>query len=131
MGLFDRVTVLLQRGIGLCWLRHNLLASNLANVETPGYRPRDIDFAKEMERAAAEGYLPMARTHPDHLPPLQGSSPSLILRGGWGNPDGNKVDLEGEMVRLAENYLQYLSLLRMLQEKLSMVKYSISEGGTQ
>ncbi|HEX16466.1 MAG: flagellar basal body rod protein FlgB [Deltaproteobacteria bacterium] len=129
-GIFDRTIGLLERGLGLAWFRHTLLASNLANAETPGFQPRDISFTKELERAMEGVEMSLMRTHPHHLPPRGMSpNPEVVLRGGWGNPDGNKVDLEEEAVRLAENYLKYMALLRALEEKFSLLKYTIAEGG--
>ena len=56
-GIFQRLTAILQKGIELSWLRQNLISANIANAETPGYKPREIDFEGEMKRFLSEGCL--------------------------------------------------------------------------
>jgi len=129
MELFDKTIELLQRGIALSWFRHGLLASNIANVETPGFEPRDIDFKAELEKALRGGGIELLRTNPRHLGAERSQGIRILYRGDWENPDGNRVNLEKEAVELAENYLHYMAMLRILQRKLERLKYTISEGG--
>lgn len=129
MGLFDKTIELLQRGIALSWFRHGLLASNIANVETPGFEPRDIDFKAELEKALRDRGIELLRTNPRHLGAERSQGIRILYRGDWENPDGNRVNLEEEAVELAENYLHYMAMLRILQRKLERLKYTISEGG--
>lgn len=128
MEIFDGTLELLRRGIVLSWTRHGLLASNIANVETPGFRPKDIDFQGELERALGKG-VGLLRTDPRHLPAAVSGEVRILERGGVPNPDGNAVVLEEEAVQLAENYLHYMAMLRILQRKLDLLKYTIGEGG--
>lgn len=129
MEIFDDTLRVLEKGITLSWTRHGLLASNIANVETPGFSPRDLDFKGEMERALRGGGIQLVRTDPGHLGPAEGQGIRTFERGGIPNPDGNTVVLEEEAVHLAENYLHYMALLRILQRKLDLLKYTIGEGG--
>lgn len=128
MKLFDGTFRLLSRAIGLGWTRHGLIASNLANVETPGFVPRDLDFRAELERALGGG-IRLARTHPLHLDPPGEGGPMVLEVQGEPGPDGNMVNLEQEAVKLAQNQLLYNALLRMLAGKFEKLKYTISEGG--
>jgi flagellar basal-body rod protein FlgB len=127
MGLFDKTTELVGRGALLGWLRHSLVASNLANAETPGFVPKDIDFAAEL-RKWIDGFR-LLKTHPLHFGQGGFELVTLIERKGVANLDGNYVNLEEEVVKLSESYLNYLSLLRILQKKLDQLKYAIQEGG--
>ncbi|RLA87530.1 MAG: flagellar basal body rod protein FlgB [Deltaproteobacteria bacterium] len=130
-GIFQRLTAILQKGIELSWLRQNLISANIANAETPGYKPREIDFEGEMKRFLSEGELRPLRTHPLHLPLLGEAAPQVFPKRGWAvTPDENGVDLEEEMAELAENYLRYTSLVQFLRRQLGMLRYSIREGGT-
>lgn len=129
MEIFDDTLRLLERGITLGWARHGLLASNIANVETPGFRPRDLDFRGELERALMGGEVQLVRTDPRHLGPAEGQGVRTFERGGVPNPDGNAVVLEEEAVELAQNHLHYMALLRILQRRLELLKYTIGEGG--
>lgn len=129
MEIFDGTLELLRRGIVLSWARHGLLASNIANVETPGFRPKDLDFRGELERALVGGGIELVRTDPKHLIPPGPGGIRILERGGVPNPDGNAVVLEEEAVQLAENYLHYMAMLRILQRKLDLLKYTLGEGG--
>jgi len=127
MGLFDKTTELLGRGAILGWLRHSLVASNLANAETPGFVPKDIDFSAELKKLM-DGFR-LLKTHPHHFAQGRFELVTFIERGEISNPDGNYVNLEEEVVKLSESYLNYISLLRILQKKLDQLKYAIQEGG--
>ena len=86
----------------LAWLdaRQRVLAQNVANADTPGYKPRDVaSFADLMGAFGVE----MARTSPLHLAGLRGSSSSSQVQPGERSPDGNAVVLETEMTKIADD----------------------------
>ena len=97
--------------------RHTLIASNMANVDTPGYRTRDLNFRAELERAAGgelqtAGFTPLAR-------PVQG----LIERA-----DGNNVSLEREGLLLAQTQLRYRAGVELLRAQFRRLSTAINEG---
>ena len=102
--------------------RSSVLASNIANVDTPNYKARDIDFAAELRRAAAgqENRITLASTHRDHLGASGGGGlPDIKYR----NPlhpslDGNTVDGHVEQARFAENAMQYQASFTFLDSKI-------------
>ena len=91
--------------------RQQVLASNLANADTPNYKARDIDFKKALASAlgASSGAVGMKQSHSAHLP---GNAalvmPQATLRVATQNSlDGNTVDMDVERAAFAENGLQY------------------------
>ena len=102
--------------LDLVTFRHELISSNLANVDTPGYRTQDIDFDGEMRRA--EQRLEGAPVSP-HVQEVKG----LIER-----PDGNNVSLERETLALAQVQLQYRAGVELLRNEIHMVQSAINEG---
>ena len=98
----------LQRAMGRTTLRHSLLAENLANLNTPDYKRRDVDFGialdQEMDRA------------------------SITTESGNRRLDGNSVDLEQEIMGLAETQLRYETLAEMTSRYFSGLKNVIREG---
>lgn len=128
MKLFDGTLRLLSKAVGLGWMRHGLIASNLANVETPGFVPKDLDFRAELSRAMGSGFR-LTKTHPLHLDPPGQGGPLVLEVPEKPGPDGNMVNLEQEAVKLAQNQLLYNAFLRMLAGKFEKLKYTISEGG--
>lgn len=99
--------------------RQQLLASNIANADTPNYKARDIDFAKTLQGAMA-GSKPtsvapveMARTSPGHLAGKNygesgiGGSPLLYRTVTQGSVDGNTVDMDEERNQFTDNAVRY------------------------
>lgn len=132
VGLFDKTISLLGNALDLRASRHKLLASNIANQETPGYRAVDMNFEKEMKKAS--GSVPVSdisRTDPRHIP----------IRGLNGEPrvedrateivnyDQNTVGLEAEMVKLSENTLMYNASAKIIKGKFETLLTAIREGG--
>jgi len=119
MQIFDRTLTCLEKALGLSLTRHNLIASNLANMDTPGYTARDIAFAAELERAmeATPVRLDVAAQGLAAFP----VAPMIEEEG--------PVDLDRETARLAENNLMYDALGRLMGKKFELLKYAIGEGG--
>ena len=106
----------LEHFLDLVTFRHELISSNLANVDTPGYRTQDIDFEGEMRRA--EQRLQVTRSR-RRCSKLEG----LIER-----PDGNNVSLERETMALARVQLQYRAGVELLRNEIHMLQSAINEG---
>ena len=107
--------------------RHRHLASNLANAETPGYRPTDIKFEEALKNA-----LPAGATHPGHIPIQAHDSGNLspaYRATEFEGYDRNSVGVEAEMVRLSENTIMYSAVAKMLKGKFSLLMTAIKEGG--
>jgi flagellar basal-body rod protein FlgB len=101
--------------------RQQVLASNIANADTPGYQAADIDFAAALERATAAapgtGAGP-ARTAPTHLAPISAAIVEPRPASATGALDGNSVDMDAERVHFADNALRYEAALRFLNGKI-------------
>ena len=102
--------------LDLVTFRHELISSNLANVDTPGYRTQDVDFEGEMRRA--EQRLEGNPVSP-HVQEVKG----LIER-----PDGNNVSLERETLSLARVQLQYRAGVELLRNEIHTIQSAINEG---
>ena len=133
-GIFRETISLLERSLNLRSLQHRALASNIANMDTPNYKAVEIDVAQEMNRnqGAASG-IQLVRSHSGHLPIKQTSAdsvklkvakpPEFSLRG-----DGNTVDLDRTMGRLAANTLLYKTAAQIISQKFSGLKRAINGG---
>jgi len=115
MNIFDRTVSCLEKALGLALTRHNLIAANLANMDTPGYVGRDIAFQDELQRAMEA--VPM-RVGDRELPP---AAPVVFEEG--------PVDLDVESARLAQNQITHDALSKLVAKKFEMLKYAIGEGG--
>lgn len=123
--LFDSHTQALK----LRSFRQQILASNIANADTPHYKAMDIDFAAEMRRAMAGGASAgtLRTTDPRHLSgsgnPL--GAQVLYRTDVQGNIDGNTVDMDRERAAFAENALRYEATLRVLSTEIQHLKAAL------
>lgn len=110
--------------------RQQLLASNVANADTPNYKAVDIDFARELERVAHQepGDVRMAATDARHMQPGNGNAlGAKILFRPPSQPslDGNTVNMDDERAQFAENALRYESTLRVLNGQIKTLMTAI------
>jgi flagellar basal-body rod protein FlgB len=111
--MFQGVAANFEQYMTLLSARQKLVASNLANVDTPGYHTQDIDFRAEFENAV-KGQAP---------------SPSVIEPDGLEiKPDGNNVNLDREARLLAENTMRFSIASSFARGELSSLKAAIQDG---
>lgn len=105
----------LENYLALTNQRETVLASNMANVDTPGYRTKDIDFQSELARAMAA--------------PEGSSSPSVAVRDVKGlleRPDGNNVDIDKQSLELGEAQLQYQMGTQLMKDRFHQILSAIN-----
>jgi len=122
---------LLQSFLDLASTRHKLISGNIANVITPGYRSKDIDFHGELKKVVDDkGHLEGIRTHPSHLPvgrsPLKG--PDIIVNRSAESNGINNVDVDDEVAGLAKNQINYSIGARLLANKFQGLRTAIKSG---
>ena len=128
--LLDGTGQLLQQSLSGMVKRQQLIANNLANMDTPGYRAMDVPFeqvlTKEIRRG---GDLRMAVTQPGHMDsstPTQqavGLQEPVVFR-----TDGNGVDVDAEMTKLAETSINFNAVTQLMAGRLAIMRMAISEG---
>ena len=92
--------------------RGRVLASNIANADTPGYQTKDVDFRSELESQ------------------MPGFKPNVIEVAGLKNKnDGNNVDMDREARLLAENALRFSVASSLAHSEISTIRTAIEEGG--
>lgn len=128
MGLFDATVELLQRGAAFAVRRHAILAQNLANVETPGYRGQDLTFARQLDLVQQSRAMPVALELRGPAGAREAGLDVRLLRAPDGppRPDGNDVDVDRQMVKIAENTLYHNAVVHLLIAKLNAMKTAIS-----
>lgn len=109
----DKAMHFQQTALNLLGARQELLASNIANADTPNYKARDIDFASALKNALAGTSAPMqaVKTSSMHLEGNTGASilgsPVMYRKPVQPSADGNTVDMDVERAQFAENALRY------------------------
>ena len=133
LNLMDRTSAILQKSLDLRAQNQQVIASNIANAETPGYSPAKLDFEDSL-RNAIKGRGPLlATTHPDHISVgAQNISDvtGTIIRtpDNTGIGDENGVSIDEEMVSLSENQIMYETSAQLWKKKLTLMKYVVADG---
>jgi len=103
--------------------RTKVIQSNIANADTPGYRPKEVVFSRHLDEAMA-----MKRTDAKHLD-VSGASGSGMRTVSVENRSGydrNQVNMDEEMSKLAESSIMYKSMVESLKKELSKLNLVIS-----
>jgi len=116
-----------QTALSLRSARQELLASNIANADTPNYKAKDIDFASALQGAMAgnTANLPLATTSISHLSGATGESvmgaPVMYRNVLQPSADGNTVDMDVERAQFADNALRYEASVMFVSSKVKDV----------
>ncbi|MBA2849819.1 flagellar basal body rod protein FlgB [Thermosulfuriphilus ammonigenes] len=133
-GLFGQTIRLIEKSLDVRLKRHEVISANLANLDTPAYRRKDLPFEKALEAALGK-WPPLARTNPRHLPTPEAAeeSPWMALEEDeYLPPDRgtpNNVDLDEEVAKLMRNHLLYQSTIQSLIKEFELLREAITEGG--
>lgn len=128
---FAKTFLTLERTIDIAHQRHTHITSNIGNLDTPNYRPKEIDFEQALSQALqSQRGLALARTNTRHIDlgiNESGRVEPFEQEGEWNG--FNWVEIDKEMTKLTENNLVYRTAIETLLRKLSLLKEVIREGG--
>ena len=136
VNFLDQTSALLSQALDLRSERHRAITGNIANQDTPGYKSVEVDFTQALKNATAgdsAGHVALAVTHPSHIA-LGGALPdfrsgavvSTVERSN--RLDGNSVNAEMEMAKLAENTLLYNATTQILGARFKALKSAVRGG---
>jgi|SRR5690625_3894816 len=130
MSIFDGTIHHLETSLDYAMTKNNTIANNIANVDTPNYRSKDVVFKDVLNDAMTQNN-DSNRTHSAHIPfeneshqPYQ----TVEKRGTIYNHNRNNVDIDKEMSNLAKNQLYYQSLVDRINGKFNDLKTVIGGG---
>lgn len=132
MNVDDKTFRALTTSLKFREMRQELGASNVANAQTPGYKSVKLDFEDALARATdVDGNLTMAATDDRHFNVGGGGFNNLEPEvyedpNGVVAENGNTVDVEAEMARMAENRIMYDTTVQLINKKLGLMKYAIN-----
>ncbi len=132
--IFNQTISTLERSLDLRSMRHRVLASNIANMDTPNYKAVELEVEEQIRQERGSAHtVQLVRTHANHIPVGNTASdsvklktadpPQFSLRG-----DGNTVDVDRTMGQLAENTILYRTAAQLISERLKGVRYAIKGG---
>jgi flagellar basal-body rod protein FlgB len=118
------MTEALGRFLDVDVARYKLITMNMANIDTPGYKTRDLDFRGELRRAA----MASASGEDDGISTI--SSPlARPVHGLLERPDGNNVSLERESLLLAETQMKFNLGVQLVKDQFHTISLAINSGG--
>ncbi len=122
----------LSQAMNLRTQRHQVLASNIANADTPQYKARDFNFQDAMQNSMAgrsnAGGVAMTTTSAGHLrgDGMSGAAAMKFRTETQSSADGNTVDMDVERSQITENALQYQILTQLISEKFKGMRSALS-----
>ena len=131
--IFDSTVGGLNASMNFRLMNQNVIASNIANADTPEYKAQKLEFEDALRNSLdISGRLSMetssashfSKADPGHIDPEIYDNPNGVV-----HLDGNTVDRNSEQVELAANQMQYDAAAEMLRRKLGLMRYAITEGG--
>ena len=127
--MFDSIFGIHERALYAAADRVGVLATNIANIDTPNYKARDYDFAAVLEGTSAGGGLTLVRTHAAHLPTVDGAGTGADLK--YRIPyqpslDGNTVEAPVEQAKFAENAVRFQTSLDFINRRIAMLQLAIA-----
>ncbi len=130
--LFGHTSQMIGKALNVSARRHNLIAGNISNMDTIGYKPADLDFNQTLKRAMGEkkpDYLD--KTHSKHLS-SDGGEPFSMNGENSEEVDIyhlDSVNIDTEMMHLMENNIKYRTIVELKLRKSTITNYAIDEGG--
>ncbi len=126
MGIsFDKALGIHEQALHFRVKRAEVLANNLANTDTPGFKARDMDFKSFFDQQMADN-LPMEKTNAQHLTVSAETTPGLMYRNATQpSIDGNTVDTNIETANYAKNAMDYEATFQFLNAKFRGLRNAI------
>ncbi|SET42044.1 flagellar basal-body rod protein FlgB [Salinibacillus kushneri] len=130
MPLFNNTFQVLNRSLDYASLKNQTISNNIANVDTPNYKAKNVEFKNVLNQAQSS--MEANRTHQKHLPfhSNNGSSQFQVVtsQDTTYNHNGNNVDVDKEMTELAKNQIYYQALVDRINGKFNSLKTVIRGG---
>ncbi len=127
MAIFNKTISTLERSLDFSMAKNRIIAHNIANVDTPRYKAKDVVFKNILQ----EKTLQAKRTHPRHLP-FKGDQQSnyrvITKSHTMYNHNRNNVDIDREMAELAKNQIYYQAMVDRLNGEFSNLQTVIRGG---
>lgn len=140
-------STLLEKGLDAVWKKNEILAANLANADTPGYKARSVEFESVFRNAmdtdlktgptqtdrflASHALYGMVRPDQGFDDPVNGSNlaPHVLIDESTSmRMDGNNIDIDREMTELSENAILFDTLSHVLSREVGRMRLIINEG---
>ena len=130
--IFGHTSKLIENALNVSARRHKLISGNIANMDTIGHKPKDLDFNKTLKRAMGDKEPDfLDKTHHNHL--AADNEKQLTMNGENSEEVDiyhlDSVNIDTEMMNLMENNVKYRTIVEFKLRKSKITNYAIDEGG--
>jgi flagellar basal-body rod protein FlgB len=132
-GIFSK-TKILGKALDATWLRNDAISQNIANVDTPGYKRKTVNFEDYLKQALDSDSIKVNLKNSRQIPIGGSNVDNIDIKVTEDNSslsmrlDGNNVDIDSEMASMAKNSLQYNTLAQTLSSEFKRLGTAINEG---
>jgi len=128
----DQTPLVLKKGLDFQSARNLMISTNISNIETPDFKAHDINFEKQLQEFIKSGdQLQMQSTHNKHFGPsgdgLKTMKPQPFELTDPSKSNGNNVNVDKEMGKLAENQIMYTAFIQLMMKRGSTVRSAVTE----
>ena len=128
----DQTPLVLKKGLDFQSARNLMISTNVSNMETPDFKAHDINFEKQLQEFIKSGnQLQMKSTNSKHFGPsnegLKSMEPQPFELTDPSKSNGNNVNVDKEMGKLAENQIMYTAFIQLMMKRGSTVRSAVTE----
>jgi flagellar basal-body rod protein FlgB len=128
--LMGRTIGVLSHALDYRSANHSVISGNLANIDTPGYKPKELNFDQELRRAVEGGGISLKKTDARHFPHstaglYSGKGSHTLETREQDISESNQMNLDREMARMVQNNLLYEASAKLLSKKLEGLRLAI------
>jgi len=127
--LTGKTVALLSHALDYRSAKHSTISGNLANVDTPGFRPRELLFDQELRRAVEKDGVALKKTDEKHLPHsgdlYTGKGAHVLETQEAEFGEGDRLNIDKEMAKMVQNNLLYETAVKLLSKKFDGLKAAI------
>lgn len=125
-GLMNKTFEILKRSLNFRSTKQQVISGNLANINTPNYQKRNLNFDEELIKASDQNMIKMRLTQPGHMPGQQDGQGNNFPIEVSDMP--GEIDLDQEMAKMMQNSLLYEANIRLISKKFQALKSAIESG---
>ncbi|GJL78107.1 MAG: flagellar basal body rod protein FlgB [Nitrospinaceae bacterium] len=128
----DTVPAMMKKSLDFNSTRHLLISNNISQMDTPGYKAHDVDFKSQLREAVgSKSQLNLRTTHENHYGPgmaaVKGITPLPYEQDHLAKSNGNNVNIDYEMAKLAENQIDFNAVTQFMMKRGSTVRSAVTE----
>jgi flagellar basal-body rod protein FlgB len=127
--LMGKTVTLLSHGLDYRSARQSVISGNLANVDTPGYRPKELNFDQALRKAVEKEGISLSKTDPKHFPnpgdPTLGKGSHTLESSDAEISESNQLNIDREMAKMVQNNLLYEASAKLLAKKFDSLRMAI------